>query len=162
MTGQTPWYAVMRTVSPFRIHSPVRSIPAPRICRARGGIQPGRMVPAQHSWSPVHLLGPGYPAPALRTVSGASAQPSPGSGRIVPALRSRSQVHLHSPVCLVPAPRTCPEARVTSPLPAPDLQCASTVQYVLCRLLHTCPEVRVISPVPPVPVPRIRSTLPEC
>ena len=70
VTGQAPCYAEMRTVSPVRIHSPVRSVPAPRICRARVGIQPGWIVPAQRSWSPVSgLFGPGYPAPALRAVS---------------------------------------------------------------------------------------------
>ena len=83
VTGQAPCYAEMHTVSPVRIHSPVRSIPTPRICRARMGIQPGRMVPAQRSWSPVCLLSPGYPAPALRTVS---------------------PVRFHSPVGPVPAP----------------------------------------------------------
>jgi hypothetical protein len=31
-TGQAPCYAVERTVSPVRILSPVRYIPAPRIC----------------------------------------------------------------------------------------------------------------------------------
>ena len=86
VTDQTLCYAVMRMVSPVCIHSTVRSILAPRICLAIMGIQPGRMVPAQRSWSPVHLIGPGYPAPALRTVS---------------------PVRLHSPVHPVLAPRTC-------------------------------------------------------
>jgi hypothetical protein len=70
VTGQAPCYAVERTVSPVRYSSPVRSIRAPRICRAGMGIQPGRRVPAQHSWSPVYLLGPGY------LVSGELAQPN--------------------------------------------------------------------------------------
>ena len=83
-TDQEPCYAVERTVSPVRVHSPVRYNPAPRICRARVSIQPGQMVPAQRAWSPVRLFGPGYPAPAQRTVS---------------------PVRLHSPVRPVPAPR---------------------------------------------------------
>lgn len=33
-----------RTISPIRTHSPVRVIPAPRRCRARAGIQPGRRM----------------------------------------------------------------------------------------------------------------------
>ena len=85
-TGQAPCYAVERTVSTVRMLSPVRYIPAPRICRARLRIQPGQMVPALLSRQPVCLLGPGYPTPALCTVS---------------------PVCLHSPVCPVPAPRTC-------------------------------------------------------
>ncbi|XP_064883312.1 uncharacterized protein LOC115127313 [Oncorhynchus nerka] len=83
---------------------------SPEDCRM--GVQPGRMVPAQRSWSPVYLLGPGYPAPALRTVSPVRlhspvrpvlalrtcrAQMSILPGRIVPALRFRSQVRFHSP-----------------------------------------------------------------
>ena len=68
-TGQAPCYAVKRTVSPVRFHSPVRYIPAPRIGRARVGIQPGLMVPAQRSWPPVHIFSLGYPAPTLCTVS---------------------------------------------------------------------------------------------
>eukprot|EP00063_Salmo_salar_P067578 XP_014042413.1 PREDICTED: uncharacterized protein LOC106595571 [Salmo salar] len=59
----------VRTVSPVRLHSPVRSVPAPHICRARGSVQRGRVVPAQRSWPPVPLLGPMYPAPRTRTVS---------------------------------------------------------------------------------------------
>ncbi|XP_071240786.1 uncharacterized protein [Salvelinus alpinus] len=69
VTGQAPCYAGKRTVSPVRMHSPVRSEPALRKHHARVGIQPGRIVPAQRSWSPVRRFGPGYPAPALRTVS---------------------------------------------------------------------------------------------
>ena len=69
MTGQAPCYAMTLTVSPVCIHSPLRSIPAPRIGRAKVGIQPGGKVPAQRSWPPVHVLGPGYPAPVQRTVS---------------------------------------------------------------------------------------------
>ena len=53
----------------MRVHSPVRYIPAPRIGRARVGIEPSAMKPALRIWSPVHLLGPAYMAPALRTVS---------------------------------------------------------------------------------------------
>ena len=47
VTSQAPCYAALPSVSPVRMHSPVRYIPAPRICRARVGIQPGRIVPAQ-------------------------------------------------------------------------------------------------------------------
>ena len=78
--------ASTRGSPPKCIHSPVRSVPDSRSCRASVGIQPGQIVPAQRSWSPVRLLGPGYPAPILRTVS---------------------PVRLHSPVRPVPASRTC-------------------------------------------------------
>ena len=47
-TGQAPCYAVERTVSPVRVHSPVRLIPAPRISRARVCIEPGAMKP--YAW----------------------------------------------------------------------------------------------------------------
>jgi hypothetical protein len=43
-TGQAPCYAVERTVSPVRAHSPERYRPAPRKCHVRVGIQPGRVV----------------------------------------------------------------------------------------------------------------------
>ena len=111
-TGQAPCYALAR------VHSPVRYIPAPRIGRARVGIQPGRMVPAQHAWPPVRLFGPGYPAPALRTVSlvrlHSPVRPVPAKitiqpGGVVPALRSRPPVRLHGPVCL---------PSLVSPMPA--------------------------------------------
>ena len=62
-------YAVKRTVSPGRAHSPVPYMPALRKCHARVGIQPGRIVAAQRAWSPVRRFDPGYPALALRTVS---------------------------------------------------------------------------------------------
>ncbi|XP_052349959.1 uncharacterized protein LOC127915130 [Oncorhynchus keta] len=80
-TGQAPCYAVRCTVSPVRRHSPVHSIAAPRIGRARVGIEPGAMKPAQRIWSPVRLLRPGYMAPVLRMVS---------------------QVRQHSPVRSIP------------------------------------------------------------
>ena len=68
-TGQAPCYAVDHTVSPVRVHSPVRYIAAPGIGRARAGIAPGAMKTAQRIWSPVRLLGPVYMAPALCMVS---------------------------------------------------------------------------------------------
>ena len=81
--GQAPCYAVKRTVSPVLRHSPVGYIAAPRIGRV--GIEPGAMKPAQRIWSPVHLLGPGYMAPALRMAY---------------------QVCQHSPVRSIPPRRT--------------------------------------------------------
>ena len=63
VTSQVPVYAALRRVSPVHSHCPVRSLQAPRSCRARVGIQPLIQPP------PVRLFGPGYPAPALRTVS---------------------------------------------------------------------------------------------
>ena len=113
VTGQAPCYAVMRTVSPVRIHSPVRSVPASCSCRARVGIQPGLIESAQRSWSPVRLYGPEYPATALRTVSPVRQHnpvrpvPAPRTsratggiqpGRVVPALSSRPPVRIHGPV----------------------------------------------------------------
>ncbi|XP_064857655.1 uncharacterized protein LOC135560192 [Oncorhynchus nerka] len=118
ITGQAPCYAVKRTVSPVRAHSPVRYRAAPRECHASVGIEPGRMVPAQRFWSPVRSFGPGYPAPALRAVSPGRWE---GAVRPLPALRScwanvgvepkgevrvvstRSPVLTHSPVQPVPA-----------------------------------------------------------
>ncbi|XP_052312969.1 uncharacterized protein LOC118390079 isoform X1 [Oncorhynchus keta] len=118
ITGQAPCYAVKRTVSPVRVHSPVRYRAAPRRCHASVGIEPGRMVPAQRVWSPVRSFGPGYPAPALRAVSPGRWE---GAVRPLPALRScratvgvepkgevrvvstRSPVLTHSPVQPVPA-----------------------------------------------------------
>ncbi|XP_055760776.1 uncharacterized protein LOC129838088 [Salvelinus fontinalis] len=118
--GQTPWYAEERTVSPVRVLSPVRYIPAPRIGRARVGIEPGAMKPAQRIWSSVRLLGPVYMAPALRMVS-AVRQHSPvraipprrtglatGSiqpGKVGHARCLRAPVRLHGPVYPVPPPR---------------------------------------------------------
>ena len=113
VTSQAPCYAVMRTVSPVRIHSPVRSIPASRICRSRVGSQPGP-APALRTVLPVCLHSPVRPVPAHRMYRAkVSIQP----GRIVPALRSRSPVRLHGPVRPVPSLRTRPEVRVISPVP---------------------------------------------
>ncbi|XP_055727839.1 uncharacterized protein LOC129816895 isoform X1 [Salvelinus fontinalis] len=129
VTGQAPCYAVKRTVSPVCMRSPVRYIAAPRIGRARVGIEPGRMMPAQRIWSPVRLLGPGYPAPALRTVSPVRLHspvrpvPAPRTcrakvtiqpGRVVQARCSRPPVRLHDPVYPVPRPRTRPPACLPS------------------------------------------------
>ena len=121
-------WTVRRTVSPVRRHSPVRYIAVPRIVRARVGIEPGAMKPAQRIWSPMRLLGPGYMAPALRMVSPVRQQ-SPvraipprrtglatGSiqpGRVVQARCSRPPVRLHGPGYPVPPPRTRP--RVAAP-----------------------------------------------
>ncbi|KAM9423345.1 uncharacterized protein ACWYII_020534 [Salvelinus alpinus] len=118
VTGQAPCYAVKRTVSPVRAHSPVRYRAAARKCHVSVGIQPGRIVPAQRVWSPVRSFGPGYPAPALRAVSPERWE---GAVRPMPTLRSyranvvvepkrevrvvgtRSPVLIHSPVQPVPA-----------------------------------------------------------
>ena len=120
-TGHAPCYAVEHTVSPVRVHSPVRYIPAPRIGRARVGIESVAMKPALRIWSPVRLLGPAYMAPALRMVSPVH-QHSPvraipprrtgmatGSiqpGKVGQARCSRAPVRLHGPVYPVPPPRT--------------------------------------------------------
>ena len=74
--ARCPWFASK---------IPVRSVPAPCTCRAKGGIQPGRVTPALRSRPPVHLHGPVCPALALRTM---------------PPVRP------HSPVRLVPALHT--------------------------------------------------------
>jgi hypothetical protein len=55
VTRQAPCFAVIRTVSPVRIHSPVRDVPAPRTCRAKVVLCPGSVVPALRSRPPVHL-----------------------------------------------------------------------------------------------------------
>ena len=54
-----------RTVSPVQVHSPVRYIPAPRIGRARVGIEPAKVGQARCSRAPVSLHGPVYPEPTL-------------------------------------------------------------------------------------------------
>ena len=122
-TGQAPCYAVERTVSPVRVQSPVRYIPAPRIGRARVGIEPGAMKPALLIWSPVRLLGPVYMAPALCMVSPvrqdspvraipprrtALATGSIQPGKVGQARCARAPGRLHSPVNPVPLPRTSP------------------------------------------------------
>ncbi|KAM9429341.1 uncharacterized protein ACWYII_017500 [Salvelinus alpinus] len=164
--GQTPCYAVERTVSPVRVHSPVRVIPPPRTGRARLGIEPGVMRPAQRVWSPVRLLGPAYMAPALRMVSPVRLHspvrviPPPRTGRATGSIQpgkvgqaqcSREPVRLHGPVFPAPPPRpslvpTVPTLRTRlpvhfqSPVPPP----------------RTLPIVRVSSSVPPVPAPRTK------
>ena len=50
VTSQAPCYPVLSTMPSVSIDSPVRSLQAPRSGRARVGIQPGRIVPAQRSW----------------------------------------------------------------------------------------------------------------
>ncbi|KAM9528409.1 uncharacterized protein ACWYII_041088 [Salvelinus alpinus] len=167
--GQTPCYAVERTVSPVRVHSPVRVIPPPRTGRARLSIEPSAMRPALHIWPPVRLLGPAYMAPALRMVSPVRLHspvrviPPPRTGRATGSIQpgkvgqarcSREPVRLHgpvfpalpprpSPVPPVPAPRTKPPVRLQSPVPPP----------------RTLPMVRVSSPVPPVPAPRTKPSV---
>ena len=108
--GMAPCYAVRRTVSP------VRYIAAPRIGRARVGIEPGAMKPAQRIWSAVHLLGPGHMAPSLGMVSPVRQHSPPrctgramGSiqpGRVGQAQCAKPSVRLHGPVYPVPPPRT--------------------------------------------------------
>ncbi|XP_052366128.1 uncharacterized protein LOC127925321 [Oncorhynchus keta] len=117
-TGQAPCYAVERTVSPVRVHSPVRYIPAPRIDRARVGVEPGAMKPALRIWSPVRLLGPAYMAPALRMVS---------------------------PVCQHSPPGAFNQVRLGM-LGAQELQCACTVRSIQCHL-HA-PALRWQPPAP--------------
>jgi hypothetical protein len=151
VTGLALCYVVERTVSPVCISSPVRSIPATRICRARMGIKPGRREPAQRSWSPVYLHGPGYPAPTLRTMSLHSpVRPVPAPcicrasitiqpGRVVSALHSRPPVRLPSPIPPVPTPRTRLPVRLQGPqyslflLLALALRCVSPARYHPCR-----------------------------
>ena len=145
VTGQAPCYAVERTVSPVRVHSPVRYIPAPRIGRARVGIAPGTMKPALCIWSPVHLLGPAYMAPALRMVSPvrqhSPVRPIPPRrtsrttgnirpGKVGQARCSRAPVRLHGPVYPVPPPRTsppvaAPRTRLSLPTGAPACPASS-------------------------------------
>ncbi|KAM9513434.1 uncharacterized protein ACWYII_046869 [Salvelinus alpinus] len=165
-TGQTPCYAVKRTVSPVRVLSPVRAIPPCRTGRARLGIEPDAMKPAQRIWPPVRLLGPAYMAPALQVVSPVRlhspvrAIPPRRTGRATGTIQpgkvgearcSRARVLLHGPVYpappshpssvpSVPTPRTRLPVHLQSPVPPP----------------RTLPMVRVSSPVPPVPAPRTK------
>ena len=151
-TGQAPCYAVVRTVSPVRVHSSVRYIPAPRIGRARLSVEPNAMKPALRIWSPVRLLGPAYMVPALRSVSpvrlhspvraipprrNGRATESIQPGKVGQARCSKASVHLHGPVYPMPPPRTSPP--VTGP--------------------RTRLPVRVLGPVPPVPAPHTRPTV---
>ena len=144
-TGQAPCYAVERTVSPVRVHSPVRYIPAPRIGRARVGSETGAMKPALRIWSSVRLLGLAYMAPALRMVSPVR-QHSPvrafphrrtgkGTGSIQPgkvgqARCARALVRLHGPVYPVPPTRTSPPVaapphQASCACPEPSTPCSS-------------------------------------
>uniref|UniRef100_A0A8C7HKJ1 Uncharacterized protein n=1 Tax=Oncorhynchus kisutch TaxID=8019 RepID=A0A8C7HKJ1_ONCKI len=166
-TGQAPCYAVRRTVSPVRVHSPVRYTPAPRIGRARVGIEPGAMKPGQRIWSPMRLLGPVYMAPALRMVSPVH-QHSPvwaipprctglatGSiqpGKVGQARCSRAPVCLHGPICPVPPPRTSP------PVAAPRTRLS------LCLLptgAPDCPALTEPSSSPALPESPVCPELPE-
>ena len=100
-TGQALCYAVECTVSPVRMLSSVRYIPAPRICRARVRIQPGRMVPALLSRFPVRLHGPVYPVPPPRTSPLVAAPRTRLSLRLIPT---------GAPACpALPEPSSCPE-----------------------------------------------------
>ncbi|XP_070298705.1 uncharacterized protein [Salvelinus sp. IW2-2015] len=175
-TGQAPCYALERRVSPVRVHSPVRYIPAPRICRARVSIQPGRVVPALLSRPPVRLLGPVYPAPALRTVSPvrlhSPVRPVPAPrmcsvkitiqpGWVVQAPSSRPPVRLHGPVYPVPLPRTkhpvCLSSLV-SPVPAPRTKTPVCLPSLVSPVpaARTRPPVCLPSLVSPVAAPRTR------
>ncbi|XP_064811669.1 uncharacterized protein LOC135526929 isoform X2 [Oncorhynchus masou masou] len=124
-TGQAPCY----TVSPVRVHSPVRYIPAPRIGRARVGIEPSAMKPALRIWSPVRRLGPAYMAPALRMVS---------------------LVRLHSPMRAIP-PRSL--AGRPGPFNWAELQCACMVRSIRYHLhapdLRWLPPHQAVSPFHP-------------
>ena len=141
VTGQTPCYAVMRTVSPVCIHSPVCSIPAPRICRARMGIHAGSalLVSSTQPWTRISCAGSAYcvsSGSAQASVSCASAPHLPGSSehparmhcasstlqasnappvRPVPAPRTRSEGLVFGPVPPVPAPRIWSPVRLHSP-----------------------------------------------
>ena len=57
----------MDIMSPVRVHSPVRYIPAPCIGWARVSILPGRVVPVPQTKPPVCLSSPVSPVPASRT-----------------------------------------------------------------------------------------------
>ena len=156
-TGQAPCYAVKRTVSPVRVHSPVRYIPAPRIGRARVGIEPSAMKPALRIWSPVRLLGPAYMAPALRTGCPrfaciaqcglfhlAKLAGRPGAFNQVRLGRLGAQelqcactvwsiqYHLHAPA-------------LRWQLPAPGFLCMSSAQYHQCQ--NHAPGLQCASPV---------------
>ncbi|KAM9415028.1 uncharacterized protein ACWYII_024108 isoform 1-T3 [Salvelinus alpinus] len=157
-TGKTPCYAVKRTVSPVRVLSPVRAIPPCRTGRAKLGIEPSAMKPAQRIWSPVRLLGPAYMAPALQVVSPVRlhspvrAIPPRRTGRATGTIQpgkvggarcSRARVLLHGPVYPVPPPCTSP------PVAAPRTRLS-------LRVLS--PAVSS-SPAQPVPRPRTRLSL---
>ena len=67
-------------------------------------------MPAQCSWSPVRLFGPGYPAPALRTVS---------------------PIRQENPVWPVPASRTCRAKVGMQPKREVDVV-STTARFDLC------------------------------
>ncbi|XP_064789126.1 uncharacterized protein LOC135511567 [Oncorhynchus masou masou] len=155
-TGQAPCYAVEHTVSPVRVHSPVRYISAPRIGRARVSIEPSAMKPALRIWSPVRLLGPAYMAPALRTVSRFACIAQCGLFHLA-ALAGRSgafnQVRLGrlgaqelQCACTVRSIRYHLHASALRwQLPALALRCMSSAQYHQCR--HHAPGLQCASPV---------------
>jgi hypothetical protein len=160
VTGQAPYYAVMRTVSSGRVHRPVRSVPVPCISRARLSIQPERVVPALRSRSPVRLHGPVYPVPVSRTrpeVRVTSLAPP------MPAPRIRPPVRMPSPECPVPAPCTRPEVRVTSlapPMPVPCIRIPATVLRPELSATVPRPELPATVPHPELPATVPRPELP--
>uniref|UniRef100_A0A8K9UXU6 Uncharacterized protein n=1 Tax=Oncorhynchus mykiss TaxID=8022 RepID=A0A8K9UXU6_ONCMY len=184
-TGQALCYAVRRTVSPVRRHSPVRYIAAPRIGRARLGIEPGAMKPSQRIWSSVRLLGLGYMAPALRMVSPVR-QPSPvraipprrtglatGSiqpGQVGQARSTRPPVRLHGPVYPVPPPRTSPPVAASRTrlslrlLPTVAPACPALPDPSSCPALPespVCPELPESPVCPELPESPVCPELPE-
>ncbi|XP_064866047.1 uncharacterized protein LOC135564610 [Oncorhynchus nerka] len=152
-TGQAPCYAVECTVSPVRVLSPVRYISAPHICRARLKIQPGRLVPALLSRSPVRLHSPVYPSPPPHT--------SPP----VPALLSRSPVRLHGPVYPSPPPHTSPPVAaprtrlpvrvlgLVPPVPAPRIRPTEPSSSPALPESPACPALLPESPACPALLP---------
>ncbi|XP_064858638.1 proline-rich protein 36-like [Oncorhynchus nerka] len=149
--GLAPCYAVVRTVSPVRVLSPVRYIPASHICRARVKIQPGRLVPALLSRSPVRLHGPVHPVPPPHT--------SPP----VAAPRTRLPVRVLGPVPPMPAPRIRPTVRPACPaLPEPSSSPAQP-ESPACPALSELPPLMPETPetlIPEAPV-LLSPALPE-
>ncbi|XP_064877146.1 uncharacterized protein LOC135572648 [Oncorhynchus nerka] len=131
----------------MRVNSPVRYIPDPRIGRARVGIQPGWMVPAQPAWPPVRLFGPGHPVPALRTVSPHQASSASPQSVMIHGPEPAVMIHGTEPAVRIygtepPATVSSPEPPATVPSPEPP-----------ARVPNPGPAARVPSPGPAASVP---------
>uniref|UniRef100_A0A8C8I3F1 Ig-like domain-containing protein n=1 Tax=Oncorhynchus tshawytscha TaxID=74940 RepID=A0A8C8I3F1_ONCTS len=112
--GRTSW------MEKDPVHSPVRYIPAPRIGRARVGIEPGKVGQARCSRAPVHLHGPVYPVPPPRTSPLVAAPRTRLCLRLIPTGAPACPEPPEPPACPAPLePPACPAPPEPSFSPEP-------------------------------------------
>ncbi|XP_052318068.1 uncharacterized protein LOC127907331 [Oncorhynchus keta] len=139
-TGQAPCYAVERTVSPVRVLSPVRYIPAPRICRGKITIQPGRVVQALSLRPPVRLLrGPGC-------LSVSSLQSLPP---VTPALPESPSCHSGAARVSLLSLRRCQSLPPVTPALPESPSCHSGAARVSLLSLRRCQSLPPVTPALP-------------